>query len=310
MKLRERLSKGEASGALTLICVIVFIQTLIFLFNKNDKEPLPPSRGVMATMKTEPEMVVSKERETKIENRSSGVTKKNSSSQKEYNKIAINTKEESTQLFLFDPNIATLEELIKLGLTNGQATVVLKYRERGGVFRKREDLKKIYVLPDGFYERVSEYIEIEETKEDPIVKSEKLAINEDVKIDLNSADSLQLLSLPGIGPYYAGKIVEFRKKTGGFAYPSQIMDIKGIDSERFNMTSRFIYADTSKIKKKDLKRISFEELSANPYVGSYLARAIIRFRESIHPEMTDLASLLVNNIIKPELLKILNYYFH
>ncbi|MDP3435720.1 MAG: helix-hairpin-helix domain-containing protein [Bacteroidales bacterium] len=310
MKLRERLSKREASGALTLICVIVFIQTLIFLFNNDNKEPSPPPREVMATMKTEPEIVVSKERKTIIESQSSGVKRKNSSNQKEYNKITTNTKEESPQLFLFDPNIATLEELIKLGLTNGQATVVLKYREKGGVFRKREDLKKIYVLPEGFYERVKEFIEIEEINEAPTVKREREAVKEAVKIDLNSADSLLLLSLPGVGPYYAGKIVEFRRKTGGFAYPSQIMDIKGIDREKFSVIQRYIYADTSKIQKKNLEKISFEELSANPYIGSYVARSIIRFRESIHPDIPDLASLLINNIIKPEILKILNYYFH
>ncbi|PKO98631.1 MAG: hypothetical protein CVU13_09365 [Bacteroidetes bacterium HGW-Bacteroidetes-8] len=299
MKLRERLSKREASGALTLICVIVFIQTLIFLFNKEVKEPSPPGGEVSVTLKEEP----------KIENRNPGVTKKSISNQTDQNQITTGTKE-LPKLFSFDPNIVTQEELVKLGLTIGQASVVVKYRERGGVFRKREDFKRIYVLPDGFYERVREYIEIEEIKEEQIVNREKLAINEDIKIDLNSADSLQLLSLPGIGPYYAGKIVEFRNRTGGFAYPSQIMDIKGIDSERFNMTSRFIYTDTLKIKKKNLETISFEELSANPYVGSYLARAIIRFRENTHPEMTNLALLLVNNIIKPELLKILNYYFH
>lgn len=307
MKLRERLSKREASGALTLICVIVFIQTTIFLFNKADKEPTPPPGEVLSTLKTEPKMGANMKSETKIENRSFGATKQSRSNKSDHNEIATVTKEDLPQLFSFDPNIVTHQELVRLGLTNGQASVVIKYRERGGVFRNREDFKKIYVLPDGFYERVREYIEIEEA---PVVKIEREPVKEAVKIDLNSADSLQLLSLPGIGPYYAGKIVEFRKKTGGFAYSSQIMDIKGIDSVRFNKSCRYIYVDTSRIRKKNLESISFEELSANPYIGSYLARAIIRFRESIHPEMPDLASLLVNNIIKPELLKILNYYFH
>jgi DNA uptake protein ComE-like DNA-binding protein len=307
MNLRERLSKREASGALTLICVIVFIQTTIFLFNKDDKEPTPPSGEVSATLKTEPKMGNSKESETKIENRSSGAIKRNRGNKSDHNEIATLSQGDLPQLFSFDPNTVTHQELVKLGLTNGQASVVLKYRERGGVFRKREDFKRIYVLPEGFYERVREYIEIEEV---PNLKIEREYVKEAEKIDLNSADSLQLLSLPGIGPYYAGKIVEFRKKTGGFAYSSQIMDIKGIDSNRFNMTCSYIYVDTLKIQKKKLESISFEELSANPYIGSYLARAIVRFRESIHPQITDLASLLVNNIIKPELLKILSYYFH
>ncbi len=307
MNLRERLSKREASGALTLICVILFIQTTIFLFNKDDKEPPPNSGEVSATLKTEPVRGVNRESETKIENQSSGITKKNRSNKSDHKEITSFTKEDLPQPFSFDPNLVTHQELVKLGLTNGQASVVLKYRERGGVFRKREDFKRIYVLPEGFYERVKEYIEIEEA---PNVKRVSDSATMSLKIDLNSADSLQLLSLPGIGPYYAGKIVEFRKKSGGFAYSSQIMDIKGIDRERFNMTSSYIFVDTSKIQKKNLESISFEELSANPYIGSYLARSIVRFRESIHPQITDLASLLVNNIIKPELLKILNYYFH
>ena len=309
MNLRERISKREASGALTLIIVIVFIQILIFLFNKDEREPLPPSGEELAISKQEPESSLSLGKGVEKNKPSLRVAKTPVTKQLSHNERAPSVKEYMPKLFSFDPNIATLEEFIELGLTKGQASVILKFRERGGLFRNREDLKKIYVLPDGFYERVKDYIEIEdyiETEESPPVRMGR----ERAIIDLNSADSLQLLSLPGIGPYYAGKIVDFRRKTGGFAYPSQIMDIKGIERDKFDMLESYIYADTSKIQKKSLEMLTYEELSANPYIGSYLARAIVRFRESIHPDIPNLAALLLNNIIKPELLRILNYYFH
>ncbi len=302
MKLRERLSGKEASGALTLIFVILFIQTVIFLFNR--EEPAPDTGKMAASgvldektngLNTKtgresatPEPVPVK-RKPPYYNKKRGYDKEIA---------AESTPEVSRELFEFDPNTVSHGELVRLGLTDGQASVIIKYRERGGVFRKKEDLKKIYVLPDGFYERVEGCVRIAGKTEDKPV------------VELNGADSLTLLSLPGIGPYFASKILDFRRRTGGFAYTSQLMDIKGIDNEKFNLLKDKISADSALIVKRDLSAANQSELSRNPYIGSYLARSIIRFIESCNEQPVDVAQLAVNNVINRELLKILIHYFH
>ncbi|MEA5005147.1 MAG: helix-hairpin-helix domain-containing protein [Rikenellaceae bacterium] len=127
-------------------------------------------------------------------------------------------------------------------------------------------------------------------------------------VQLNTADSIELVSLPGIGPYYARKIIQYREKLGGYAEKEQLMEIFGIDQERFNMFSGRIIVDSTYISKIDIEEATYEQLSVNPYIGGYLARSIIRFRESRSGMVTDLSSLLVSNIIKIELYKILKYY--
>lgn len=136
-------------------------------------------------------------------------------------------------------------------------------------------------------------------------KEEKRSIQ---PVQLNTADSVELVSLPGIGPYYARKIIQYREKLGGYAEKEQLMEIFGIDQERFNMFSGRIIVDSTYISKMDLKEATYEQLSGNPYIGGYLARSIIRFRESRRDMVTDLSALLMSNIIKIELYKILKYY--
>ena len=292
MKLRERLSGKEASGALTLIFVILFIQTVIFLFNQ--EEPAQDTGKMVAT-----EVLEEKPDEFKAKAATERVTSESNSFKRKtpnYNKKA--TPEVTRELFEFDPNRVTHGELVRLGLTTGQASVIIKYRERGGVFRKKEDLKKIYILPEGFYEMVEGYVRI------PDESVHKVAV------DLNSADSILLLSLPGIGPYYASKILDFRRRTGGFAYTGQLMDIKGIDIEKFNLLKDKVSADSNSIVKRELASANEGELSMNPYIGSYLARAIVRFVESYKEKPVEVAQLAMNNVINRELLKILIHYFH
>ncbi len=302
MKLRERLSGKEASGALTLIFVILFIQTVIFLFNREEPAPDTGKMAASEVLEVKPDEFRDKSGIESVASKSGSVKGKTPYNNKKgvYNKVvpAKVTSGVTRELFEFDPNRVTHGELVRLGLTTGQASVIIKYRERGGVFRKKEDLKKIYVLPDGFYESVEEYLRI---PDEPVHK---------VAVDLNSADSILLLSLPGIGPYYASKILDFRRRTGGFAYTGQLMDIKGIDIEKFNLLKDRVSADSNSIVKRELASANEGELSMNPYIGSYLARAIVRFVESYKEKPVEVAQLAMNNVINRELLKILIHYFH
>ncbi len=136
-------------------------------------------------------------------------------------------------------------------------------------------------------------------------KEEKRSVQ---SVQLNTADSVELVSLPGIGPYYARKIIQYREKLGGFAEKEQLMEIFGIDQERFNMFSGRITVDSTYISKIDIQEATYEQLSGNPYIGGYLARSIIRFRESRAGVVTDLSTLLISNIIKIELYNILKFY--
>jgi DNA uptake protein ComE-like DNA-binding protein len=149
--------------------------------------------------------------------------------------------------------------------------------------------------------------EIEKRREE-YVPINLRSISSTGKIELNSADSVDLVSLPGIGPFYASKILNYRKRLGGFAFKEQLMEVYGIDKERFSIFEERVWADTSLISKIKVSEAPQELLSTNPYIGAYVARAIIKFRELEEGRVATLAELVANRIIKEEFVKILKYY--
>ena len=168
--------------------------------------------------------------------------------------------------FEFNPNTISSDSLVLLGFTPGQAQVVLNYREKGGVFRRKEDFAKIYSVSARMYERLQDYItvpsgrtgsgstasEASAGKRRPVKRHEgaeehgpEKAFRRDsaaerirwsppeLLVELNGADSAELVKLYGIGGYYAEKIIAYRERIGNFYTPEQFMEIRGIDSARY-----------------------------------------------------------------------------
>jgi DNA uptake protein ComE-like DNA-binding protein len=99
------------------------------------------------------------------------------------------------------------------------------------------------------------------------------------KIEINSADSLALIGLPGIGPVFAKRIIKYRQMLGGYVYPGQLKEVYGMDSVRWSGFIQMIRIDTSRIHKLDLNKATFKELLAHPYLEYEQVKAIARFRD-------------------------------
>ena len=121
-----------------------------------------------------------------------------------------------------------------------------------------------------------------------------------MKIELNTADSAELVKLYGIGPYYAQKILEYRERLGGFAIPEQLLEIKGFDKDRLDGFYDRVFADTSFIRKINLKTASENQLANHLYIGRYLARCIIRYRDTADPDSCSVEHLVRHGILTQE----------
>lgn len=147
--------------------------------------------------------------------------------------------EKQGELFPFDPNTADSTQFLRLGLRPWQVRNIYKYRAAGGKYRKPTDFARLYGLTLKQYKRLEPYIRIgkevmaadvygnirEEYPRHHYDYPVKLRKGE--HININTADTAQLMTVPGIGSYYARQIVRKRARLGGFASPKQLLEIEG-----------------------------------------------------------------------------------
>lgn len=164
--------------------------------------------------------------------------------------------------FPFNPNTVSIDDLCRLGFTLKQARSIDSYRKKGGRFRRKSDFAKSFVVSDSIYKRLEPYIDI------PL-------------LDLNQADSAAFDSLPGIGGWYASKMLEYRKELGGYSYKEQLMEIWKFDKEKFDALSDLIIISPEHMTPYPLWTLPADSLRLHPYIGNYeTARAIVLFRDN------------------------------
>ena len=181
--------------------------------------------------------------------------------------------------FPFNPNTVSLSDLMRLGFSERQAQSIINYREKGGRFRRPSDFAKSYVVADSVFKRLEPFIRIP-------------------KVDLNAADSAALDALPGIGPYYASKIIEHRTKLQGFSYPEQLMDIYRFDQEKYDALKDLVTVGPS--EPYPLWSLPEEELEKHPYIGKYGAHGVVLYRDNNPRELWSAAALGAAGVLRPE----------
>lgn len=180
----------------------------------------------------------------------------------------------------FNPNLLSKKEFIALSLSMHTAARIIRYREKGGVFRKKEDLLRIFGMDSGWYHHARPWIVIPPKNEVPLsrIPSERQSIAP-VLVDINTADSAQLVRVYGIGPALSKRIRNFRDKLGGFISLEQLKEVSGLDSSVvLLLKQRFIVSSNFYPQKIDLNKATLEELAQHPYIRRKEAQAIVAFR--------------------------------
>ena len=217
----------------------------------------------------------------------------------------------SYQLFVFNPNTITEAEMRRLGLNNRIVNTLLKYRNKGGVFYKNEDVKKIYGMNDSIFAVIDPYILIPfkekptQLVSDTIIQPSEEFRNLNIKI--NSADSVSLLRLYGIGPVFAGRILKYRNLLGGFVRKDQLLEVYGITSETYVEIEKDIVLDGDSINKININTATFEQLNKHPYLNSYQANAILEYK-NIQGGINSIEELIDNNLLPEEVFQKIKPY--
>lgn len=218
------------------------------------------------------------------------------------------------RLFPFDPNTADSTQLLALGLQPWQVRSIYKYRAHGGHFRKKEDFARLYGLTYEHYCRLAPYIRIKEVRmAADVVKEQEEAVaygdkrlaqrtrneandqqlgNEGFRqyarnqqwpkklkpgetVDVNTADTNELKRVPGIGSYFAHRIVELRSRRQMFVSPEELLEIR-----KFPETALAYMTASQNFPRINVNTATQQQLTHHPLINYTQARDIISYRRT------------------------------
>jgi len=282
-------NKRERNGLLVFISLILVLLVIRFSITAFVEKPVAPQ-----IIKVSPEA-----NEKNYQENYSSYTKRKKKKQHH---------EKKNIFFVFDPNTISEKDAVELGFSKKTASTLSKFREKGGKFFKKEDLKKLYGISDEFYESIKDYVIIEAKT---AVKSDLVKQQKNAKfspIELNEIDSVQLVKLRKIGPYTTKKILKFRNSLGGFYDIQQLKEVYGMNDSLFIFLSENTFVEPNKIKSIQINSATYNDLKQHPYIDHIIASTIVAYREK-HGKYKQLSDLLSIGTISESKLGILKYYF-
>ena len=223
--------------------------------------------------------------------------------------------------FTFDPNTADSTQLLRLGLQPWQVRNIYKYRAAGGIYRQPIDFAKLYGLTIKQYRELEPYIRIssdylpastlvkykpnysQNAPKDTAEYKPSTKIKATEHIVLNTADSAALITIPGIGPYYARRIVQYGNRLGGYVSIEQLDEIDDFPVE----AKQYLVINNPSPKKLNINQLSLNELKRHPYINFYMAKAITDYRR-LHGTIKSLNELRLIKDFTPEAIKRLTPY--
>lgn len=275
------LQKSDRKVILTLLGVIVVAMGIIFLTGGEQKSEVATGDSL---------------------------TQKSADKGKSYYYVA----PKHVERFAFDPNTADSTLLLRLGLQPWQVRNIYKYRAAGGIYRKPEDFAKLYGLTVKQYRELEPYIRISSdylpastlVRQEPKSQSEvrdsvqhhkPVKIRETEYVALNTADTTALKTVPGIGSYFARRIVQYGQRLGGYVNIDQLDEIENFPQE----SKHYFVVEGSHPHKLNVNKLSLDELKRHPYINFFQAKAITDYRR-LHGPIKSLQDLRLSKDFPPE----------
>ena len=259
-KRQKTLKSSFTTGAIALVFLVIGFETALFL-HKAAVTRLVADRDhpdtVYVVERIKPAQKAEEDTESLEEEVDTAYVRRTSGHSPDAVRIREKASPRRMETFRFNPNTVSLEDLMRLGFSEKQAQSILNYRAKGGRFRRPADFAKSFVVADSVFDRLEPYIDIP-------------------RIDINKADSTAFETLPGIGPYFAAKMVSYRKELGGYSHPEQLMDIYHFDREKYDGLKDLITC--SPPEPYPIWTLSERDLARHPYISRDEAHSIVLYR--------------------------------
>lgn len=231
--------------------------------------------------------------------------------------------------FPFDPNTISIDDWQRLGLTAKQAASIERYRAKGGRFRSKSDVARMYTIKPELYARLEPFILLPDNapereryqprtvwpKRDsartypPRQRGSHEARSGFAKLEVNSADTSALIALPGIGPAFARGITKYRDGLGGYHSLDQLAEVYILKDkpDAVERLKELLVVDTLLIRRIPLNTCTAEDLAAHPYIRWKLAKPIVAYRQQ-HGPFKEIAAIKGLHLIDEDLYRKLAPY--
>ena len=213
------------------------------------------------------------------------------------------------ELFPFDPNTLDASGWKRLGVKDKTVQTIQNFLSKGYKFRKPEDIKKIYGLKPEQANRLVPYVKIaaDAVAENTFATSKPAYTNTypskkstTAIIDINDSDTSAFITLPGIGSKLAARIVNFRKKLGGFTSVAQLGETYGLPDSTFKKIQQQLKCNPGAVQTININTADAAQLKAHPYMSWNIANAIINYRQQ-HGNFKTVSDIMRINIVTEEL---------
>ena len=265
--------KSDRKVIFALLCIAAAAMLLIYGLGENGHSPQPPTADSSAIAE-------------------SAVHNNKYTRKRQAQNIVYDEGLPQYELFYFDPNTADSTALLRLGLNPWQVKNIYRYRARGGVYRKPSDFARLYGLTAKQYRKLEPYIRIsddyrpaselvgndmsrpsdEEEHNHKTDYPKKLKPGE--RVQLSIADTSAFKRVPGIGSYFARRIVEYGQWLGGYHDVVQLMEIEDFPEEALD----YFETGTTNLRRLNINRLSITAMRRHPYITFFQARAIADYR--------------------------------
>lgn len=185
----------------------------------------------------------------------------------------------------FNPNYITDYKAYTLGISPQEYDRLKEFRSKDKWINSTADFKRVTKVSDSLLGVISPYFKFPEWVTNPKPRKKGYTNFQTTKqytqkIDLNAASGIQLQEVHGIGKTLSKRIVNYRKKIGGFSSDLQLYNIWGLDETTINNASKLFTVRTPKrVEKMDVNTASASDIATIPGISFDLAKVIWEFKE-------------------------------
>ncbi|MFM7309843.1 MAG: ComEA family DNA-binding protein, partial [Flavobacteriales bacterium] len=131
----------------------------------------------------------------------------------------------------FNPNQANDSIWLGFGVSQKGLQSIRKYLAKGGEFRKEEDVARMYCIDSTLFQKMRPFLMFPrrvnqfDRPPSPFRRHDWAYHPTAMRVELNSADTLELRKLPAIGVSIARRIIQYRERLGGYHALHQLLEV-------------------------------------------------------------------------------------